>query len=145
MLNLHVIPANIDRFECQTISTWPYVLKVVTSQVTWQAKSLKLRYLSHHNQSCITLNIFLEMCFHLDLIEMFDCETSIERVSHKARLNINLLCCAISSKTCPSCGLKSQKIPIWTRERGGNVEVYVESRVESLIITPPPLDNCDNV
>ena len=35
------------------------------------------------------------MCFHLALIEMFDCETSIERVSHKARFNINWLCCAV--------------------------------------------------
>ena len=35
------------------------------------------------------------MCFHL--IEMFYCKTSIERVSHKARFNINWLCCVVES------------------------------------------------
>ena len=30
-------------------------------------------------------------------IEMFYCETSIERVSHKARFNINWFCCAVES------------------------------------------------
>ena len=85
---------------------------------------------------------------------MFDCETSIERVSHKARLDINLLCCAISSKTCPTCGLKSRKIPIWRRQRGSEgkhtlyinktvVKIYVESGVESLNINH--LDNSQNV
>ena len=43
----------------------------------------------------MTLNISLQVCFHL--IEMFYCETSIERVSHKARFNINWLCCAVES------------------------------------------------
>ena len=35
--------------------------------------------------------------FSSPLIEMFYCETSIERVSHKARFNINWLCCAVES------------------------------------------------